>query len=84
MRLKSNYSVAGLKGKYMLGIEVDGEVKNFEINESLAFLLNHFIGMDFSIQDIASVLEERYRISPGQAGEDAALVLEVWQNYHLL
>lgn len=79
MRIKDGFILRKLKDQYIVVGEGLAQV-NFNhiiiLNESAAFLWEQVGNKDFSVEELAGLLVERYHIAAEKAQEDAARWVE--------
>lgn len=79
MRLKENYKVRKIGGEYMM-VSEDGSGLDYtrviSLNASAAFLISETGQKDFTLDEWADLLVERYDISRGVAGADAKALID--------
>ena len=58
--------------------------KNISLNESAAWLWEQVSGNDFSEEDLARLLLDRYDVAPEVASADAGRLVKSWQDAGLI
>ncbi|MBO7543995.1 MAG: hypothetical protein J6T02_00250 [Bacteroidales bacterium] len=82
MKLRHDCNVVSMRGKHLLTLP-DG--RSFEVNESFAFLWK--VASDageFTDETLADAIFYEYGISPSDASAEAAMTIELWQQYSLI
>lgn len=75
MKIREEYKVREMAGEHvviMQGRQGVDMTKIISLNESALYLWNALAGRDFSIDDAARLLTERYAIDAATASRDAA------------
>ena len=82
MRIKEGFTLRTICGEHIVIGEGMAQVnfnKMLTLNGSAAYLWEQLTGRDFTVQDMASLLQEKYEVSAGRALEDAGKLLDVWK-----
>lgn len=83
MRLLAGCKLHHKRGKWTLMV-YSGSVQALNVNESFAILWQQFEGKDFSPEDLAAFLVAEYGLGAGEARTQAAKIVELWKEAHLL
>ena len=54
------------------------------MNDSAAYLWENVIGREFSLEDLVTLLTDRYDVSAEQAMKDVKQMIAVWQEHGIL
>ena len=87
MRIKEGFILRTICGEHVVVGEGLAQVnynKLISLNNSAAWLWEQVQGRDFSVEDLASLLQERYEVSAEQALADSSKLLRVWQEQNLV
>jgi Coenzyme PQQ synthesis protein D (PqqD). len=87
MRIKEGFILRTICGEHVVVGEGLAQVnynKLISLNNSAAWLWEQVQGRDFSVEDLASLLQERYEVSAEQALADSRKLLRVWQEQNLV
>lgn len=87
MRIKEGFILRTICGESVVVGEGLAQVnynKLISLNNSAAWLWEQVQGRDFSVEDLASLLQERYEVSAEQALADSRKLLRVWQEQNLV
>ena len=87
MRIKEGFILRTICGEHVVVGEGLAQVnynKLISLNNSAAWLWEQVQGRDFSVEDLASLLQERYGVSAEQALADSRKLLRVWQEQNLV
>ena len=84
MRLTDKAILRESRGKLILLVFNNKGTKAMEVNESFAFLWDHFQGKDFSLPDIANTLIKEYELDSETAMNEALGILSLWREKDLL
>lgn len=82
MRIKEGFTLRTICGEHIVIGEGLAQVnfnKMLTLNGSAAYLWEQLTGRDFTVQDMTSLLQEKYEVSAGRALEDAGKLLDVWK-----
>ena len=52
--------------------------KMLSLNASAAYLWNQVTGKEFTVEDLTTLLTDKYDVTAEQAAKDAAKVAEIW------
>lgn len=81
MKIKEGFTLRKICGEFVVVGEGLAQVnfnKMLSLNESAAYLWEQFQGKEFTVQDMADALLDRYEVEAGQALKDAAALAEKW------
>ena len=76
MKIKSNYklrSIAGVPIIVKQGIREVDFTHVISLNKSAKFLYESFVGKDFTVEDVANLLESTFNLSRERAEADAKI-----------
>ncbi len=82
MRIKDGFTLRTICGGHVVIGEGLAQVnfnKMLSLNDSAAYLWEQLQGKDFTLETLVTLLTEKYEVSDEQAREDAAKLLQVWQ-----
>ena len=82
MRIKEGFTLRTICGEHVVIGEGLAQVnfnKMLSLNASAAYLWEQVQGRDFTLEDLVSLLTEKYDVSGEQARQDAAKLVQVWQ-----
>lgn len=82
MRLKDGFTLRTICGEHVVIGEGLAQVnfnKMLSLNATAAYLWEQVQGKDFTVEDLAVLLTEKYEVSGEQARQDAAKLVQVWQ-----
>ncbi|MBR1569827.1 MAG: PqqD family protein [Bacteroidales bacterium] len=81
MRIKEGFVLRSLCGEFIVVGEGLSQVnfnKMLSLNASAAYLWESVSGKDFTVEDLAKLLTDKYEVTFAQALEDAGKVAAVW------
>ncbi len=81
MKIKEGFVLRQICGEYVVVGEGLAQVnfnKMLSLNASAAYLWEQMQGKDFTVQDMADALKERYEVDEERAYNDAAALVEKW------
>ena len=81
MKLKEGFTLRQICGQYIVVGEGLAQVnfnKMLTLNDSAAYLWQAVQDRDFSIDDLATLLTDKYEVEMDQAAKDAATLVQVW------
>ena len=84
MRLKSGCRIVHFRGMHLLTLSFGISHESYEVNESFAFLVEHFKDTSFSVEDVASVLSHEYCLTGEDAYGEALNVIGLWSDYGMI
>lgn len=79
MKIKSNYKLRNIAGVPIIVKQGTREVDFthvISLNKSAKFLYEHFLGKDFTVEDVANLLESTFKISCERAEKDAKIWID--------
>ena len=87
MRIKEGFTLRTVLGEYIVVAEGLAQIKFKKIlnlNASAAFIWQQVAGREFTVEQIACLLVERYGIPQEMALKDAATISETWKEQGVL
>lgn len=81
MKIKEGFVLRQICREYVVVGEGLAQVnfnKMLSLNASAAYLWEQMQGKDFTVQDMADALKERYEVDEERAYNDAAALVEKW------
>ena len=81
MKIKEGFILRTICGEHVVVGEGLAQVnfnKMLSLNSSAAYLWESVTGREFTVEDLTSLLTEKYDVSAEKAAEDAAKVAEIW------
>lgn len=81
MKIKEGFILRQLCGEYIVVGEGLAQVnfnKMLSLNASAAYLWQSVAGWEFTVEDMATLLTDKYEVTFEQALKDAGKVAEVW------
>ncbi len=81
MKIKEGFILRQLCGEYIVVGEGLAQVnfnKMLSLNASAAYLWQSVAGREFTVEDMATLLTDKYEVTFEQALNDAGKVAEVW------
>lgn len=81
MRIKEGFILRTICGEHVVVGEGLSQVnfnKLLSLNESAAWLWEQVAGKDFTVQELANLLQERYEVSAQQALADSEKLAGIW------
>lgn len=81
MKIKDGFILRTICGEHVVVGEGLAQVnfnKMLSLNSSAAYLWESVSGREFTVEDLTSLLTEKYDVSADKAAEDAAKVAEIW------
>ena len=81
MKIKDGFILRTICGEHVVVGEGLAQVnfnKMLSLNSSAAYLWEAVTGKEFTVEDLTSLLTEKYDVSADKAAEDAAKVAEIW------
>ena len=81
MRIKEGFILRTICGEHVVVGEGLAQVnfnKMLALNASAAYLWESLAGKEFCLDDMMSLLTEKYEVDAGKAAEDAAKLLDIW------
>ena len=83
MKLSPKCRLHRRRGKYTLMV-YDSQPVALEVNETFAFLWEHFSGKEFTPEDVSALLVEHFGLETKVAAAETEGVIELWESQHLL
>ncbi|MBO4417612.1 MAG: PqqD family protein [Bacteroidales bacterium] len=87
MKLKEGFTIRPLCGEHIVVGEGLSQVnfnKMLSMNDSAAYLWEQVYGKEFSLEDLVTLLTDKYEVSDEQALEDVKKMVAVWQEHGVL
>lgn len=87
MRIKEGFTLRELRGENIVigeGIDLVNFNKLLHLNASAAYLWENVAGRDFTVEDLAGLLLDRYKVSEGVALADAGRLVGLLQENGVL
>ncbi|MBR1542995.1 MAG: PqqD family protein [Bacteroidaceae bacterium] len=87
MRIKKGFTLRNIGADHVVvpeGIEVIDFNKLVSLNKSAKYLWEKVVGRDFTVEEMAKLLTEKYNVSPEDALTDAGSLIERWREIGLL
>ena len=81
MKIKEGFILRKICGEYVVVGEGLSQVnfnKMLSLNASAAYLWEQFQGKDFTVEDMAAALMERYEVDKERAYQDSAALAAKW------
>ena len=81
MKIKEGFILRSICGEYVVvgeGLTQVNFNKMLSLNESAAYLWKEVLGMEFTRQDMAQLLLDKYEVTPEQAAADVDKLLAIW------
>ena len=82
MRLKEGFTLRTICGEHVVigeGLEQVNFNKMLSLNATAAYLWEQVQGKDFTVEDLVTLLTDKYEVSADQARQDALKLVQVWQ-----
>ena len=82
MRLKEGFTLRTICGEHVVIGEGLAQVnfnKMLSLNATAAYLWEQVQGKDFTVEDLVTLLTDKYEVSEDQARQDALKLVQVWQ-----
>ena len=87
MKLLSTCSLRKVRGRNLLIVPdpcSGNPDRILEVTDSFAWLVGHLKEDVFTVKTLAIALSERYGLDDDTAAKEAANVIQIWQDYHLI
>lgn len=87
MKLRKDLILRKLGGEHIIvdpGQDVVDMSSVYTFNETAVFLWERLKGVEFTAEEAADLLVERYDVSPEQARRDVSGLLRTFREHHLL
>ena len=81
MRLKEGFTLRTICGEHVVIGEGLAQVnfnKMLSLNATAAYLWEQVQGKDFTVEDLVTLLTDKYEVSADQARQDALKLVQVW------
>ena len=81
MRIKDGFTQRTICGEHVVIGEGLAQVnfnKMLSLNGSAAYLWEQVHGKDFTVEDLVTLLTDKYEVSEDQARQDALKLVQVW------
>ncbi len=81
MKIKEGFILRSICGEYVVvgeGLTQVNFNKMLSLNESAAYLWKEVLGKEFTREDMAQLLLEKYEVTPEQAAADVEKLLAIW------
>ena len=82
MRIKEGFTLRAICGEHVVIGEGLAQVnfnKMLSLNGSAAYLWEQVQGKDFTVEDLVTLLTDKYEVTADQARQDACKLVQVWQ-----
>ena len=82
MRLKEGFTLRTICGEHVVIGEGLAQVnfnKMLSLNATAAYLWEQVQGKDFTVEDLVTLLTDKYEVSADRARQDALKLVQVWQ-----
>ena len=82
MRIKDGFTLRTICGEHVVIGEGLAQVnfnKMLSLNGSAAYLWEQVQGKDFTVEDLVTLLTDKYEVTADQARQDACKLAQVWQ-----
>ena len=87
MKIKDGFTLRSLCGEHIVigeGLALVDFNKMLSLNDSAAYLWEQVKDKDFEIEDLVTLLTDRYEVSPDRAREDATTMVDIWRENGIL
>lgn len=87
MKIKDGFTLRSLCGEHIVigeGLDQVDYEKIISLNGSAAYLWEQVQGREFSIEELVSLLTDRYEVSEDRAQEDVKRMVATWQEQGLI
>lgn len=87
MKIKDGFTLRSLCGEHIVigeGLDQVDYEKIISLNGSAAYLWKQVQGREFSIEELVSLLTDRYEVSEDRAQEDVKRMVATWQEQGLI
>ena len=81
MRLKEGFTLRTICGEHVVIGEGLAQVnfnRMLSLNATAAYLWEQVQGKDFTVEDLVTLLTDKYEVSADQARQDALKLVQVW------
>ncbi len=87
MKIKDGFTLRSLCGEHIVigeGLALVDFNKMLSLNDSAAYLWEQVKDKDFEIEDLVTLLTDRYEVSTGRAREDVTTMVSLWRENGIL
>lgn len=87
MKIKDGFTLRSLCGEHIViaeGLALVDFNKMLSLNDSAAYLWEQVKDKDFEIEDLVTLLTDRYEVSPDRAREDVTTMVSLWRENGIL
>ena len=87
MRIKEGFTLRTICGEHVVigeGLTQVNFNKMLSLNGSAAYLWEQVQGKDFTVEDMVTLLTDKYEVSEDRALQDANKLLQVWREQGVL
>ena len=87
MKIKEGFTLRPLCGEHIVVGEGLSQVnfnKMLSMNDSAAYLWENVQGKEFTLDDLVTLLTDRYEVSTDQAMDDVKQMIAIWQEHGIL
>ncbi|MBO4843979.1 MAG: PqqD family protein [Bacteroidales bacterium] len=87
MKIKDGFTLRTLCGEHIVigeGLDQINYDKIISLNGSATYLWEQVQGQEFTIEDLVTLLTDRYEVSEDRALEDVKLMVTTWQEQGLI
>lgn len=87
MKIKDGFTLRSLCGEHIViaeGLALVDFNKMLSLNDSAAYLWEQVKDKDFEIEDLVTLLTDRYEVSTDRAREDATTMVDIWRENGIL
>lgn len=87
MRIKEGFTLRTICGEHVVigeGLTQVNFNKMLSLNGSAAYLWEQVQGKDFTLEDLVTLLTDKYEVSEDRAQQDATKLLQVWREQGVL
>ncbi|MBR5034791.1 MAG: PqqD family protein [Bacteroidales bacterium] len=87
MKIKEGFTLRPLCGEHIVVGEGLSQVnfnKMLSMNDSAAYLWENVQGKEFTLDDLVTLLADRYEVSADQAMDDVKQMIAIWQEHGIL
>ena len=87
MKIKDGFTLRSLCGEHIVvgeGLDQINYDKIISLNGSATYLWEQVQGQEFTLEDLVSLLTERYEVSADRALEDVKRMVATWQQQGLI
>lgn len=87
MKIKDGFTLRSLCGEHIViaeGLALVDFNKMLSLNDSAAYLWEQVKDKDFEIEDLVTLLTDRYEVSTDRAREDVTRMVSLWRENGIL